>query len=345
MRCLANQESCVYDSQMEFLVPPPLVQSENPLLLRLQNRLRLKHFWLLRALGDHHNLHLAAAALSITQPSATKLLKDVEQTLGLALFTRHSRGLEPTPLGAEVVSYARLLLGQMGHFGADLDSKRHGGHGFLSVGAILGAVPDLVAQALAAIKARYPLLTIRVLGDTSDQLMQLMAGHQLEVAVCRISAVEQSPQYHFEPLGNEALMFVVGAKHHRVQQPPASLAELLGEPWVVQPLPSPSRVLWEQEFSAHNLPRPGNVIECSSVFASLQVVEHTHGVALLPEPVARDALRAGRLVALQLSHRIALNEFGLVYRRGAQLSAPAQEFIRTLRRLAAREPAAGTWPA
>lgn len=321
---------------MESLVPPPVVLTENPVLQRLQNRLRLKHFALLRALSDHHTLHQAAATLAITQPSATKLLQDVEEALGMPLFVRHARGLEPTPLGSEVVAYARLLLGQMGHFSADLDAKRHGGHGFLSVGAIMGAVPDTVARALAELKARFPRLTIRLLGDTSDQLMQLLGNHQLEVAVCRISAVEMSSQLHFEPLGNEALRFFVGARHHRLAQPPQGLADLLGEPWVVQPLPTPSRVLWEQAFSEQGLPRPTNLIECSSVFGALQVVEHLHGVALLPEPVARDAVQAGRIVPLPLMPGIALSEFGLVHRRGAQLSTPAQAFIRTLRRLHGR---------
>jgi DNA-binding transcriptional LysR family regulator len=222
----------------------------------------------------------------------------------------------------------------MGHFTADLESKQHGGHGFLSVGAIMGAAPDLVAPAVARMKARYPRLTIRLLGDTSDQVMQLMEAHLLELAVCRFSVAEQHAHFSFEALGNEKLLFVVSARHRLAAAPPRSIADLNTEAWVMQPLPSPSRVLLEREFATLDLPRPANLIECSSIFAALQIVQHIDAVTLLPEPVVREALQAGRVVALPLAHRVTLTEYGLLTRRGARLSTAAQEFIETLRTLA-----------
>lgn len=319
---------------MESRVPPPAIQNDTLLLQRLLNRMRLKHFVLLRTLGECSNLHLAAEELNMTQPSATKLLKDVESQLGLQLFRRHSRGLVPTSLGLEVIAYASQLLGQMGHFAADLESKRHGGHGFLSIGAIMGAVPDLVAPAVALMKARYPRLTIRLLGDTSDQVMQLMQSHMLELAVCRFSATEQHTQFSFEPLGNETLLFVMSARHRLAKMPPKNIAELNNETWVMQPLPSPSRVLLEREFATLNLPRPPNLIECSSILAALQIVQHTDAVTHLPEPVVREALQARRVIALPLKHRVELPPYGLLTRRGDQPSDVALEFIETLRTLA-----------
>ncbi|MBC7731569.1 MAG: LysR family transcriptional regulator, partial [Bacteriovorax sp.] len=70
---------------------------------RLVNRLRLKHWSLLSALGDSGTLNQAAISLNATQPSATKLLADIEQAFGFALFERHARGMRATPLGSEVV--------------------------------------------------------------------------------------------------------------------------------------------------------------------------------------------------------------------------------------------------
>ena len=319
---------------LDTLRTPP---EDAQLLQRMQNRLRLKHFSLMRALGETQNLHMAAEVMNMTQPSATKLLKDVESLLGLPLFLRHSRGLSPTPLGEEVINYARHLLGQMGNFTADLESKRHGGHGFLSVGSIMGAVPDLVAPAVNQMKLRYPRLTIRVLGDTSDQIMQLMEAHQLELAVCRFSATAQYGNFSFETLGNEEMLFVVAKGHRLADAPPSSIAELIGEAWVMQPLSSPSRVLLEREFADQNLPRPANLIECSSVFAALQVVQCTNAVSLLSEPVVRDALLAGRVSALPLSHRATLPQYGLLTRRGSTLSSSAQEFAEVLRTLSSTE--------
>ena len=76
---------------------------------RLINRLRLKHWALLAALAESPVLAQAASAISVTQPSATKMLADIESAFRFPLFERHSRGLRPTPLGEEVVAYARQL--------------------------------------------------------------------------------------------------------------------------------------------------------------------------------------------------------------------------------------------
>ncbi|BFT64330.1 hypothetical protein PMm318_A50890 [Pseudomonas moorei] len=37
----------------------------------------------------------------------------------------------------------------------------------------MGAAPDLVVQSIADMKACYPLLHLRIMGDTSDQLSNI----------------------------------------------------------------------------------------------------------------------------------------------------------------------------
>ena len=136
---------------------------------RLINRLRLKHWALLAALAETRTLHEAATRISVTQPSATKMLADIELAFQFPLFERHSRGLRPTPLGEEVVAYARQSQASLARFIEGLEVKRRGGHGQLVIGAIMGAAPDLVARAVAQIKQQRPLLNIRMVGETSDQ--------------------------------------------------------------------------------------------------------------------------------------------------------------------------------
>lgn len=119
---------------------------------RLVNRLKLKHWALLSALADTPTLNQAAALIHVTQPSATKMLADIEQAFGFAIFERHARGMRPTPLGIEVVTYARHTQASLDRFLEDMEARRRGGHGHLVFGAIMGAAPDLVAAAVADIK-------------------------------------------------------------------------------------------------------------------------------------------------------------------------------------------------
>src|SRR5690242_18357256 len=121
-------------------------------LSHLVGRLRYRHLSLLTAIADHRNLHRAAHAVHLAQPSATKLIHDLEQVFGFPLFDRLPRGMEPTELGIEVIAFARRALVDLERAAQELESKRKGGFGQLFIGAIMGAAPDVVARALAEIK-------------------------------------------------------------------------------------------------------------------------------------------------------------------------------------------------
>ena len=62
-------------------------------------RLRLKQLRLLIALDDHGSLHRAADEMSLTQPGATKALREIESTFGATLFVRSAQGIRPNELG------------------------------------------------------------------------------------------------------------------------------------------------------------------------------------------------------------------------------------------------------
>jgi DNA-binding transcriptional LysR family regulator len=305
--------------------------SQNAATVALINRLKFKHLALLVALDDTRNVHQAADAINVAQPSASRMLGDIEEALGFLLFERNARGMQPTPLGVVTLAYARRALAELTRFAADLDVKRKGGHGQLTVGAIMGAAPDLLAMAVASLKTERPLLNVCILGETSDQVVQLLHRREIDLALGRLTNPLQHNDFSFEPLARETLLLIVRAVHPLARRSALTLPDLIDWPWVAQPITSPARVLFEEELARAGLTTPANLTECASIFATLQLLENYDAVAMLPESVVRDHVRGKLLVALPVEIGKSLAGFGILTRKEEALAEPAERFVELLR--------------
>jgi DNA-binding transcriptional LysR family regulator len=301
----------------------------------LVNRLKFKHLALLVALDDARNLHQAAETINVAQPSASRMLADIEEAFGFLLFKRNARGMQPTSLGTAALAYARRSLADLTRFADDLDAKRRGGHGQLTVGAIMGAAPDVLAMAVTELKSERPLLNVRILGETSDQVVQLLHRREVDLALGRLTTPLQHNDFDFEPLAREAMRLVVRAGHPLAGKTELTLATLVGWPWILQPITSPARGLFEDELARAGLTTPADIVECASIFATLQLLQNSEAVAMLPESVVRDYLRAQLLIELPIEIGKSLSGFGLLRRKFETLSEPAEYFIALLRKYSA----------
>ena len=110
-----------------------------------------------------------------------------------------------------------------------------------------------------------------------------------------------------------------------------TLRSLSDAAWILQPVTTPSRQIIEQEFGHGGIRTPADIVECSSIFATLQLVQKSDAVTVLPESVVRDHLATGLLVRLPIAVGKHLPGFGILTRRGEPLSEIAREFIESLR--------------
>lgn len=294
-------------------------------------RLKVRHMALIVALADHGTTHRAADALNMTQSTASKMLRDVEEIFQAALFEREPRGLSPTPLGEFVIINIRAQLSRMQRFFDEFQARRAGGYGTLSVGAITGAAPDFVAKAVAEIKRRHPQLMVGLHGETSDDILDQLEAGRLDLAVGRFSAERHGHIFTFEPLAEERLVVVARAGHPLEHAGTTCLADVADCAWALQPVSNPSRQVLDAAFDKARLRRPRDTIECSSILLILNLVQVSDAIALLPEAVVGAHLKAGLFTTLPIRPDIRLAGFGLVTRRRETLGHAAQEFCDILR--------------
>ncbi|WP_296258393.1 MULTISPECIES: LysR family transcriptional regulator [unclassified Pseudomonas] len=302
---------------------------------QLFSRLRYKHLQMLVVLGSSLNMHRASLSMNMSQPAATRMLQEIEDMFGCELFERLPRGMRPTALGRELLRFAEAALSGLDRAAADLAARKQGGYGYLSIGTIMGAAPDLVMKAVAEIKSLNPQLRIRIMGDTSDQVVQLLEQGRVDIAVTRRNPANDREHYEFEPLGNERLIAVVHSGHPLARRRKLQWQELVRDwPWILQPETSPARIAIEQALQRLELPMPADIIECSSVYSMQQLVQLTDALMVLSESAMRDYLKMGLVKALPVALDAQMAPFGLLRRKDEPVSRELQHFIDLLRKRA-----------
>jgi DNA-binding transcriptional LysR family regulator len=128
----------------------------------LKARLKTRQLLLLIALDDYRNIHRAADELHMTQPAASKQIKDLEEMLEVRLFERLPRGMEPTIYGETMIRHARMALTSLALAHDDLVTLKSGLSGQVEVGVIMSPAMALLPRAIARIKEQAPLLRIGV---------------------------------------------------------------------------------------------------------------------------------------------------------------------------------------
>ncbi|WPO97931.1 LysR family transcriptional regulator [Pseudomonas sp. HR96] len=303
-----------------------------PSLASLSSRLRLRQLRLLIALDEHGSLHKAAEHVSISQPGATKALNEIESTLGVSLFERNHKGLQPNDLGRCVIRYARLIHTDLAHLREEMLGILQGEGGRLSIGSIMGGVP-LLLRAVGRLREIQPQLSIEIIEDTSARLLPLVDQGRLDLAICRSSVSRRPDDYDCLSLHHEELVVMAHPQHPLAEAASLGLADLADCSWVVYPTNMPMRLTLEREFREAGLEFPRYPIETSSTFATLMLLEQDRQlVALMPAEVARYALAHGLLSRLALQLRSRSEPYSAVVRRGVGLTAPASLLIEELRR-------------
>lgn len=86
------------------------IYAEYPKGGHIMNLLYLRYALAVAANGS---INKAAEKLYMDQPNLSRCIKDLEASLGVSIFTRSTRGMKPTPEGAEFLKYAEKILKQV----------------------------------------------------------------------------------------------------------------------------------------------------------------------------------------------------------------------------------------
>lgn len=300
----------------------------------LRARLKPRQLLLLIALDDFRNLHRAAEELHMTQPAASKQLRDLEESLDVELFDRLARGMAPTIYGETMIRHARMALASLSLAHDDVVAMKLGLAGRVDVGMIMTPAMALLPAAIARVKARAPLLNIAAHVETSDILLDRLNKGRLDFAVGRIVGNADPGDLVYEELVEESVCAVVRPGHPLLARSALALHDLVGQAWILSPPGSALRHRCDMMFLRAGFAVPSNVVDTTALLLIMPLLGQTDAVHVMPAEVAAYYASLGMVRILPIDLPCKMDAFGIIRKRQYLMSPGAALLLGEVRAVA-----------
>ncbi|MBJ7538063.1 LysR family transcriptional regulator [Marinomonas transparens] len=297
----------------------------------LAKHLKLNQLRLISVIAEHGQLSIAADEMAMTQPAASRMLSEIEQTIGTRLFVRHAKGMEPTLVGQAVARRAHNLLVELRDLAREVDELKAGGGGTTAIGAVTGAAVGFVIPAVQQLRAISPKAEIDINVDTSDILVRdLIAGHN-DFVLARIPTQYDANEFEICPARTESVTLMVRQDHPLASLDKVSVHDLMHFEWVMQSHRAPIREAVEAAFMEECAELPISITNSTSLLALLAILVSSNAIAPIASEVSELLIGnkvQANLKALKLDRTITMSPYYLLQMRGRQLSPIANQLKR-----------------
>lgn len=256
------------------------------------------------------SLRKASDELNLTASALSHSLKALEEDLGCALFTRTSRSLSLTQLGAVFLPEAEDLLQRLDGARQRIFSMADWRRGRLRIGGNATACHFLFPALFREFKESFPDITLKIVEAGAQRLMQMVEEGSLDLAVCPRSP--ESNDLVATPLAHDLLEFMVHPLHPWATKGRVVREEIHRQRFILTETYSFTKDLIDQYFRAEAI-RIEPFIEISNEEVIKQLVRLDIGIGILPRWMAADEIERGLLVSLPMGKR-ELRRHWVVYR-------------------------------
>lgn len=174
----------------------------------------------------------AAVKLHVAQQAVSQQVKAVEDALGVQLFERTSRGVEPTAAGEAFVQEARRALDAADRVARRAQAAARGELGTLRLGYTLATVYETLPALIDTLAAEHPDLEVTPREVFAEDIERLLAEERIDLALAPHVGHRVGLDQH--PVRQEPLVAAVADDHPLAAErdiPLVALADETVELW------------------------------------------------------------------------------------------------------------------
>ena len=235
------------------------------------------------AIARSGSISAAAEELALSQSAVTKQLQRIEDRLGVRLFERRARGVEPTVYGEALVRRGELIARQLGDTLDELRALAGGERGDVVIGTGQTWLHGPLPRALARLVKHRPGVRVRVVNEPMQQMLDELRASRIDLVFAPWTDEIDRSAIAWTPILVDDLHVMARRDHPLVRQPPASLRDLDPYGWVLSGIGNPTRRRLAAIYEHEGLHLPEPVIETESLTLLTSIVRGSDLLTVLPD--------------------------------------------------------------
>lgn len=278
------------------------------------------------AIAEAKTFTAGARRVNVTQAAISMQIRQLEDEVGLQLFTRTPRRVILTEAGEYLLERARKILREHDSALAEIAEVAGAEYGRLRIGSASGTFAmNQLPAIMHKLKEKFPNSELTVSSGTSQRLVDKIMHGEIDTAF--VSLPVDNLNISTESLFSDEIVAIAHPKHPLAKEKYISAATLAGESLILGERGGNTRRMIDEFFNAANV-RPNITMELSRQEAINMMVENNLGVGMTGAKSVAKEIREGRLVSWLIEGAEIKWELGLARLRGGHFSPIGKEFVR-----------------
>jgi DNA-binding transcriptional LysR family regulator len=278
------------------------------------------------AIAEAKTFTAGARRVNVTQAAISMQIRQLEDEVGLPLFTRTPRRVILTEAGEYLLERARKILREHDSALAEIAEVAGAEHGRLRIGSASAMFATMqLPMIMQGLLEKFGNAELTVSSGTSQSLVDRIMHGEIDIAF--VSLPVENSSITTDLLYSDEIVAIGHPDHPAAKERFISAAALAGEKLILGERGGNTRRMIDDFFHAANV-RPNVVMELSRQDAINKMVENNLGVGIAGAKNVSGEIREGKLTSWLIEGAEIKWELGLARLRGGYYSPIAKEFVR-----------------
>ncbi|WP_040557493.1 LysR family transcriptional regulator [Reinekea blandensis] len=280
------------------------------------------------------SIHGAAKEMGQSQPSISKKLKLLEESLGVPLLIRGTQGIEITNYGKTFLIRAQAILNEARRAEAEMMELRGEKESTVRMIVAPTSTINLMPKTIQVYRQQHPHIKLEIYEGLQAMAVDQLRRAHVDFAVCPLWEELPANEFMVEEIENMPMAVVTrkGSRFAGVTK----FRDLHDANWIHIGAGENLSPLVLKIFSDLGLDAPKPMMESYSLTTTLSFLSEYDSIALVPEKLVNHPVYSGWLTKLNLENDVDHYPLYIIRRRETPLTPSAESFCHTLARVAAQ---------